>query len=112
MEDQSSKKGNALSIEVKPDIAKGIYSNLAVITHSPSEFVVDFASVLPGFAKPEVLSRVIMTPENAKKLLLALQDNINKYENQFGPVTFGPDAKSKGTIPMGGFGPKNSGNIS
>ena len=108
MEEQN--KNNQLSIEIKPDIAKGQYSILAIITHSASEFVMDFASVLPGFAKPEVLSRIIMNPENAKKLLLALQDNIGKYENQFGKIEFGPE-KPKATFPMGGFGPKN-GNIS
>ncbi len=108
MEEQN--KNNSLSIEIKPDVAKGHYSNLAVITHSQSEFVVDFASMLPGFPKPEVSSRIIMNPENAKKLLLALQDNVNKYEAQFGPITFGQDSKPK-TFPMGGFGPKN-GNIS
>ena len=109
MEDQNTKKGNTLSIEVKPEVAKGIYSNLAVITHSPAEFVVDFASMLPGFSKPEVLSRVIMTPENAKKLMLALQDNVNKSEKQFGTIPFGPETQPTATVPMGGFGPKNGG---
>ena len=108
MEEQN--KNNSLSIEIKPDVAKGHYSNLAVITHSQAEFVVDFASMLPGFPKPEVLSRIIMNPENAKKLLLALQDNVSKYETQFGPIVFGQENKLK-TFPMGGFGPKN-GNIS
>lgn len=103
-------KNSSLSIEIKPDIAKGVYSNLAIITHSQAEFVIDFASMLPGFAKPEVLSRIVMNPENAKKLLLALQDNVGKYEAQFGTINFGND-KPKATFPMGGFGPKN-GNIS
>ncbi len=108
MEEQ--KKNNPLSIEIKPDIAKGQYSNLAIITHSSSEFVIDFASALPRFTKPEVISRIIMNPQNAKKLMLALQDNVGKYENQFGKIEFGQDMP-KTTYPMGGFGPKN-GNMS
>ena len=112
MEDNSNnnKQPQPLSIEIKSDIAKGIYSNLAIITHSQIEFVVDFASMLPGMQKPEVLSRVIMTPENATKLLIALQDNMGKYENQYGKVNIS-DPRQKNTFPMGGFGPKN-GNIS
>ena len=112
MEDNSNnnKQPQPLSIEIKSDIAKGIYSNLAIITHSQIEFVVDFASMLPGMQKPEVLSRVIMTPENAKKLLIALQDNMGKYENQYGKVNIS-DPRQKNTFPRGGFGPKN-GNIS
>ena len=98
-------KNKSLSIEIKPDIAKGVYSNLAIITHSQAEFVIDFASMLPGFAKPEILSRIVMNPENAKKLFLALQDNIVKYENQNGPIKveqkmtaqFPLDFNSKGT---------------
>ena len=61
------------SIELKPDVAKGTYSNLAIITHSRSEFVIDFASMLPGLPKPEVHNRIIMNPEHAKRLFLALQ---------------------------------------
>lgn len=91
-----------LSIEVKPEIAKGTYSNLAIITHSNSEFIIDFAAMLPGLQKPEVSNRIIMTPEHAKRLFLALQDNISKYESQNGTIALsgGP----KGTFPMGGFG--------
>ena len=95
-------KEKGLSIEIKPEIARGTYSNLAIITHSQSEFILDFATMLPGLAKPEVSNRVIMTPEHAKRLFLALQDNINKYESQFGQVSLG--GEPKGTYPMGGFG--------
>ncbi len=90
-------------IELKPEVAKGSYSNLAIITHSHSEFIIDFATMLPGLAKPEVGNRIVMTPEHAKRLYLALQDNINKYENQHGQITFA-NAEPKGTFPMGGFG--------
>ncbi len=101
MEDQNNKKGPQLSIEIKPETARGVYSNLALITHSPTEFIVDFVSNLPGYPKPEVVSRVIMTPETAKRLMLALQDNVSKYENQFGPVKFASD-QNKITFPIGG----------
>ena len=90
------------SIELKSDVAKGSYSNLAIITHSRSEFIIDFASMLPGFPKPEVSNRIIMTPEHAKRLFLALQDNINKYESQNGQILLGGEPKA--TFPMGGFG--------
>ena len=92
-----------LSIELKQEIAKGSYSNLAIITHSHSEFILDFATMLPGLPKPEVSNRIIMTPEHAKRLFLALQDNINKYESQFGPISLGGE-QPKQTFPMGGFG--------
>ena len=90
------------SIELKHDVAKGTYSNLAIITHSHSEFIIDFATMLPGLPKPEVGNRVIMTPEHAKRLFLALQDNINKYESQHGQISLGGEPKT--TFPMGGFG--------
>ena len=89
-------------IELKPEVAKGSYSNLAIITHSHSEFIIDFATMLPGLPKPEVGNRIIMTPEHAKRLYLALQDNINKYENQHGQLSLGGEPKA--TFPMGGFG--------
>ena len=90
------------SIELKQDVAKGTYSNLAIITHSRSEFIIDFATMLPGLPKPEVSNRIIMTPEHAKRLYLALQDNITKYENQHGPISLGGEQKTP--FPMGGFG--------
>lgn len=89
-----------IPIELSPDTVKGVYSNLAVITHSNNEFVLDFASLLPAMPKALVCSRVIMTPENAKKLLLALTDNVRKYESQFGEIEIAP----KQTYPFGGFG--------
>ena len=96
---------NGIKIEVKPEVAKGEYSNLAIITHSHTEFILDFASMLPGLPKPEVHSRIIMNPEHAKRLLFALQDNVSKYESQNGPIVH-PEA-TKGTFPMGGFGTGN-----
>jgi hypothetical protein len=96
---------NGIKIDVKPEVAKGEYSNLAIITHSNSEFILDFASMLPGLAQPEVHSRIIMTPEHAKRLLFALQDNVSKYESQNGPIVL-PES-NKGTFPLGGFGGGN-----
>jgi len=89
-----------IPIELTPDAVSGTYSNLAVITHSHSEFVLDFASMLPAMPKALVGSRIIMTPEHAKRLLFALKDNVAKYENQFGEIELAP----KQTYPMGGFG--------
>ena len=93
---------NGIKIDVKPEVAKGSYSNLAIITHSHTEFILDFASMLPGLAKPEVHNRIIMNPEHAKRLLLALQDNISKYESQNGMISLGGEPKA--TFPMGGLG--------
>lgn len=75
-----------LSINIAPELAGGKYSNLAIIGHSATEFVLDFASVLPGAANAQVQSRVILAPEHAKRLLFAMQDNIKKYESQFGEI--------------------------
>lgn len=94
---------NKLDIELNAEVAKGTYSNLAIITHSHSEFILDFATMLPGLPKPSVSNRLIMTPEHAKRLLMALQDNVQKYEAQFGPISFGRTTPGD-TFPMGGMG--------
>jgi hypothetical protein len=73
---------NEIQVELTDEVAQGIYSNLAIIAHSSSEFVIDFIRVLPGTPKAKVKSRIILTPDNAKRLLLALQDNINKFDEQ------------------------------
>lgn len=78
-----------IQLDLKPEIARGIYSNLAIITHSHSEFIIDFATMLPGQPKPEVSNRIVMTPEHTKRLLNALMDNITKYESQFGFIDLG-----------------------
>jgi len=77
---------NEISIELKEDIAQGIYSNLVIISHSPTEFVLDFVRIMPGIPKAEVKSRIILTPEHAKRFLMALGDNIAKYEAMHGPI--------------------------
>jgi hypothetical protein len=84
MEEKAKK--NQIQIELKEEVAQGTYSNLAVITHSSSEFVLDFVRVMPGVPKAEVKSRVILTPEHAKRLLKALEDNVKKFEKVHGPV--------------------------
>ncbi len=78
---------NKLNIELDSNVAQGSYSNLAIISHSPNEFVIDFIRVLPGMSKAQVGNRIIMTPENTKRLVMALQDNLDKFENEFGEIT-------------------------
>jgi len=102
MEDKAKK--NQIQIELKEDIAQGTYSNLAIITHSSSEFVLDFVRVVPGVPKAEVKSRVILTPEHAKRLLKALEDNVEKYEKVHGPVK-NIEPHSGPMVPMNFGGP-------
>lgn len=78
---------NQIQIELPEDIAQGTYSNLAIIAHSSSEFVIDFVRILPGLPKAKVKSRIILTPEHAKRLLYALNENINRFESQNGSIS-------------------------
>ena len=80
------KKEQKLNIELPEDVADGTYSNLAIISHSQSEFVVDFIRLVPNVPKAKVKSRIILTPQHAKRLSKALIDNINKFEAQFGSI--------------------------
>lgn len=93
------KNPHQLNIELSPEIAEGIYSNLAIISHSTSEFVLDFVRIMPGTPKANVKSRIILTPEHAKRLLLALQDNIAKFENQHGKIKI-PENNMMPPVPM------------
>ena len=79
-------ENNEMQIELTPEVAEGVYSNLAIISHSSSEFVVDFVRLMPGVPKAPVKSRIILTPEHAKRLMFAIEENILKYEKQFGPI--------------------------
>ena len=88
-----------INIEMSEEVAEGIYSNLAIISHSNSEFVVDFIRVMPNVPKAKVKSRIVLTPQHAKRLMFALSDNIKKYEAQFGEVQEEND--------FGGFPPMN-----
>lgn len=84
--DMDNEKNPINKLEVLPEAAGGTYSNLAVISHSKTEFIIDFAAIFPGFSGPQVRSRIIMAPEHCKRLLGALADNISKYESQFGTI--------------------------
>jgi hypothetical protein len=91
-----------INIELPAEQAEGTYANMAIITHSPAEFVIDFTRILPGVPKAKVHARIIMTPQHAKSLLLALEENIKKYESQHGEINV-----QAGQIPgkMFGFQP-------
>lgn len=75
-----------MNIELSPEVADGVYSNLAIINHSSTEFVVDFISIMPGVPKASVKSRIILTPQHAKKLVQALHNNVVRFENQYGEI--------------------------
>jgi hypothetical protein len=75
-----------IDIELSEEIAEGIYSNLAIITHSQSEFVIDFIKMMPGVPKAKVKSRILLTPQHAKRLVRAMQDNIVRYEQLNGKI--------------------------
>lgn len=79
---ENNKPSNEIQVELSEEIAQGTYANLAIISHSSSEFILDFIRVVPGAPKAKVKSRVILTPDNAKRLLMALEDNIKKFEDQ------------------------------
>lgn len=89
-----------LNINLSPEVAEGSYSNLAIVAHSSSEFVVDFVRMMPGQKSANVQSRIIMTPENTKKLLFALQENVAKYEKQFGSIKLNGTPAPESTFPM------------
>ena len=86
MNNNENNKNQGMQLELPQDIAQGEYANFAIITNSSSDFVIDFARVLPGLPKAVVKSRVIMAPEHAKRLLGALQENIMRYEREYGPI--------------------------
>lgn len=84
MEEQN--QDHQLNIELSEEIAEGIYSNLAIITHSQSEFVVDFIKLMPGVPKAKVKSRIVLTPQHAKRLMKALADNVQRFEQMHGKI--------------------------
>ena len=104
---ENEKKQQGLQIELTPDVAQGQYANFAIITHSSSDFVIDFARVLPGLPKAPVKSRVVLAPEHAKRLMFALQENIGRYEAQFGPISLGAP-EQKGTFNLADFAPNGT----
>jgi len=101
MADIENMNNNELNIEISEEIAEGTYANLAIITHSHAEFVIDFVSVMPGTPKSKVKSRIILTPQHAKRLLKALDDNVGKFEAVNGHIKDLEDVQ----IPMNFGGP-------
>ena len=95
---EKSKKKHQIKIELDDNVGQGEYANFAVVTHSPAEFVIDYIRILPGMTKSKVKSRIIMAPMHAKTLMMALQDNIKKYESKFGEIKI-----AKGETPGAGF---------
>lgn len=86
MADNKNQNQNQIQIQLRPEVADGKYSNLAMIGHGPTEFLIDFIFAAPGMPQAPVVSRIVMSPENAKQLMFALTDNVKKYENQFGEI--------------------------
>ena len=84
--DQQPQQPSQLNIEISEEVAEGNYANLAIITHSHSEFVIDFVNVMPGTPKSKVKSRIILTPQHAKRLMKALTENIGRYESVNGSI--------------------------
>jgi hypothetical protein len=95
---------NQLNIELSEEIAEGVYSNLAIITHSQAEFVTDFIQMMPGMPKAKVRSRVVMSPQSAKRLMRALIENVQKYEQSHGMIV---DNDNSPFPPMNFSGTKN-----
>lgn len=95
---------NQINIELPEELAEGVYSNLALIAHSNAEFIVDFIRLMPGVPKAKVKSRIILTPEHAKRLHAALADNIKRYEEHFGTIKGHQDPPSYPMNFGGGIG--------
>jgi hypothetical protein len=103
-EDKKQPKKGQINIELDEAVAQGIYSNLAIINHSQSEFVIDFVTIMPGVPKSKVKSRIVLTPQHAKRFLKALNDNVARFENAHGeikdyqqppmPINFGPTGEA------------------
>lgn len=103
MENNNPNNNNQLNIELSEEVAEGIYSNLAIITHSHSEFAIDFIKIMPGVPKAKVKARIILTPQHAKRLLKALKDNISKYEAAYDDIK--DTDVPPGAIPLSFGGP-------
>ncbi len=105
METQDQENEQQINVELSEDIAEGIYSNLAMIAHSNSEFILDFIRLMPGVPKAKVKARIIITPEHAIRLLEALKDNIRKFEDIHGPIQRTDDGGQQYGFPMSFGGP-------
>ena len=102
MDANNQNKQGEINIELSEEVAQGTYSNLAIITHSHSEFIVDFVRMMPGVPKAQVKSRIILTPQHAKRLMRALIDNVKKYESMHGEIK---DTDEGIALPMNFGGP-------
>ncbi len=107
MADEKDQKNNSqqLDIELNEEVAQGTYSNLAIITHSSSEFILDYIRMVPGVNKAQVKSRIIVTPEHAKRLMNALKDNIARYEKTYGEIKDTQGKTGASGMPMNFGGP-------
>jgi len=104
MSESNQPPAGQINIELDESVAEGIYSNLAIINHSSSEFVLDFVCIMPGTPKAKVKSRIVLTPQHAKRLLKAMGENIHRFENAHGeikdseqppiPLNFGPTGQA------------------
>lgn len=101
-QNEDNQSANQLNVELPEDVAEGTYSNLAIITHSNTEFVVDFIRIMPGMPQAKVKSRILLTPQHAKRLLKALNDNVSKYESAYGKIEEGNSIEG---FPMNFGGP-------
>ena len=99
-ENKTPQKENQFQMGINPEVAPGKYSNLALITHSSSDFILDFACALPGMPAPQIQDRVVMAPEHAKRLLQALQGNIYSYKQTYGKIQM-PDEAERTIAPFG-----------
>ena len=107
MEDQNNKKkpggkSGKLNIEMPEELAGGVYSNLAVVTHSQTEFVLDFIQVMPGTPKAKVRSRIVLAPQHAKRVMKALMGNVSKFESQHGEIVVGNTEEPAFPVNLGG----------
>jgi len=101
-EDNKENEANQLNIELSEEIADGIYSNLAIVNHSNSEFVIDFIRIMPGLPKAKVKSRILLTPQHAKRLAGALKNNVTKFESMHGKID---DSEPQNMVPLNFGGP-------
>jgi len=99
---EKSENPQKINIELKEDVAQGVYANLAIVTHSASEFVLDFVRIVPGIQKARVKSRIIITPDHAKRLISTLKDNVKNYEETHGEIKANINIQNKFPLNFGG----------
>lgn len=99
VEEKQMGKDGEMTLDLSPEVAMGTYANMAVISHSGSEFVIDFARVVPGLDAPKVVSRVVMTPDHTKRFFYALRDNLGAFQEQHGKIVL-PEEGQRITIPF------------